>query len=790
MTIAEVYGLKENPFEPTGAAVGKYPFVPPANFPILEQKIQEAGTEKKLYALLVNSPHGAGKSTTMEYLKQKAMNGGYLSFRAPVILTKLENLSIRDFVEDILREARAYRKTRPLSKSPYTTTRLRTILVDTLTPIAKQSKLMLWIIDEFDILADRPQEQQQSFLQFLRGVIDDLASRYVSIAFIMSHTKYSSREFERHLSQQHGPFQSRLVASLPLAYTFDEVKNIVAQRLKSARDPSELTDDLHPFSEQSLRTLYNLIISIRGSDCLDNFRVFERICHFALIEGAKTNQIEIDTSLIQKLFQEYGLKESSFYDQRLVSITATQGLADIKSTSLMEINESIFQGIQKGIINSTFFRGTSIANTHSSYIKHLDAYDMSISSLSFTLHKDKRAVNISWLLVSNTSEIIQKKDLEELLQILPYQLEETETYFHLKLFSYVSRFEVVNIPQSSFNRFIWLSPSLSEDLMGLTVGTPEDIKFFMKSFDSEIAPILNQLVSTETRDITTSLSQRAIELIYTLNIMSAIGQSCTTEAIRSFHKRLFMRRSKVQERYAKEIVMSGFAKEETGQIKPSMPRSHRFLLHLLEDKTFEGQSLIQKLGSAGEAIIETALTFHLIKKEQGTILRRRLAEYEDNMAYQIRDLQQLNKDSITKQMEPGKWITWLLTAYDKVTITYHKHIILSAIEILIPSIKKEISKSSRLPTPTSIVSEKQKLVSEIQEKKPTVEMLEVHKNVVEPVIEKGPIEDAILETIKNTGPMTLTEIDTEMRQRGYGTDIRGAVFRLVFSGKLKFAVTK
>ena len=87
--------------------------------------------------------------------------------------------------------------------------------------------------DEFDILADRPKDEQQTFLQFLRGIIDDLAFRNSPIAFIMSHTKYSSREFERHLAQQHGPFQSRLVASLPLAYTFDEVKEIIFQRLKT-----------------------------------------------------------------------------------------------------------------------------------------------------------------------------------------------------------------------------------------------------------------------------------------------------------------------------------------------------------------------------------------------------------------------------------------------------------------------------------------------------------------------------------------------------------------------------
>ena len=255
MTIAEVYGLKENPFEPTGAAVGKYPFVPPANFDQLEQKIKEAGTEKKLYALLVNSPHGAGKSTTMEYLKTKATNGGYFSFRAPVILTKLSNLSIDDFVSDILREASNYGKTAALSRSRYGTSPsvLRKALVDTLSPIASRSKLMLWIVDEFDILADQPEKEQRLFLQFLREVMDDLASKDDPIAFIMSHTRYSSREFEANLSKQHGPFKSRLVASLPLAYSFDEVKKIVEERLRKASISERREGDLSPFSEEALR---------------------------------------------------------------------------------------------------------------------------------------------------------------------------------------------------------------------------------------------------------------------------------------------------------------------------------------------------------------------------------------------------------------------------------------------------------------------------------------------------------------------------------------------------------
>lgn len=790
MTIAKVYGLKENPFEPTGAAVSKYPFVPPENFPILEQKIEEAGIEKKFYALLVNSPHGAGKSTTMEYLKTKAINGGYLSFQAPVILTKLSSLSLQDFVQDALEEARKYRRVKPLGRPKYghSPSKLRNILVSTLSPIAAKSKLMLWIVDEFDILADRPKEKQQAFLQFLRGVIDGFASRDIPIAFIMSHTKYSSREFERHLSEQHEPFRSRLVASVPLAYSFDEVKKIVFLRLKKASLSPRQEGALSPFSEQALKSLYELILSVRGTDSLDNFRVFERVCHFALIEGAKRNLKEIDIGLIKELFNEYGLKEIAVRESRRRTIKTSQEIAAIKSKSLMERNEAILRGIVVGISRSALLGEGALSNVQTSYMGQVGVADVGVSSLSFDLLYEKRTVNMLWVIATNKDEIIQEKDLEDVIERVVPQLKEHKLYAHVQLLSYVSSVEVRKIPTNPFERVLWFSDGLAEDLVGLSVGIDADSDRLIKSFDVEIAPLMSQLVARETRDITASLSKPAYEAIQTLYVMSAGGQGCTKETIRQRNKRLFMRKSAIQERYIKETVRSGFAEEEASQLKPSIPKAHTFLLDLLEKGSQEYQELLKKLGGAGEAIVESALAFGLIRKDGNQIVRRGLADYEKEVSSIIKPLEKAQENEAIKQSEPGKWIEWLLNAHEsakKSERAYSRYIILSTIKELGPKIEDEVKKHLVKP-PHEVAAEAIEPISKpstiVRPEAKPADLVET-----QPLLERPAetIEGAILQIVQTSGAMSIQDIDNRMKQEGYEEDIKRTVFLLILEGKLK-----
>ena len=791
LTIAEVYGLKENPFEPTGAAVSKYPFVPPANFPQLEQKIEEAGIEKKLYALLVNSPHGAGKSTTMEHLKKKAINGGYLSFRAPVILTRLSNLSIEDFVADIIREASNYGKVEILSRSKYGTSPsiLRRKLVDTLSPIALRSKLMLWIVDEFDILADQPEQEQRLFLQFLREVMDDLANKDVPIAFIMSHTRYSSKEFEANLSKQHEPFKSRLVASLPLAYSYDEVKKIVQERLKVAGISERREGDISPFSEEALRSLYDLIISLRGTESLDNFRIFERICHFALIEGAKRELKLIGKELIQELFNQYGLKELPARESRRLSIKTAQGIISVKSKSLMERNEAILQGILKGLSKSTLLGEQGVLkNKRTSFMGHVGEGNVAVSSLSFDLSRQDRALSIFWVLASSKQGVIQAKDIEDVINVAAPIVQGLEEYSHIVLLSYVSSIDVLNIPENPFNSVTWLPTGLSEDLIGLGIGVEEDYSNLAKSFESEIVPRLSVLVTRATRDITAPLSKPAIEVIQTLYIMRAGGHACTKEAVRECNKSLFMRGSLVQERYVKEAVQAGFASEETNQIEPSIPKAHSFLLNLLDQGPLESQRLLKKLGSASDAIVKSAIDLGLVYEEEEKVAKRRMAEFEEKAAKSIESLRKAYEDPTIKQSEAGQWIRWLLDAYDataKSDQAYYKSVVLWAIQQRAPLIEDEIRRS--LSTSSVVITSGRVESIPVTPPGTSTEHKPTQRIETVPITSKpiGAIENAILEIVQASGPLTISEIDSLMRKKGYEADIKAAAIRLVLKGSLK-----
>ena len=789
MTTAKFYGLKENPFEPTGAAAGKYPFVPPANFPLLEQKIIEAGTERKLYTLLVNSPHGAGKSTTMEYLKTKAINGGYLSFRAPVILTKLSNLDIQNFVLDILEEASNYVKIAAFEKLKRESrpSILRKALVDALSSIATKNKLMLWIVDEFDILADRPKEEQQTFLQFLRGVIDELAIRDVPIAFIMSHTKYSSREFESHLSQMHEPFRSRLVASISLAYNFEEVKRIVESRLKVASETPRSDGDISPFTEEALKSLYDMILSVRGTEALDNFRVFERICHFALIEGAKRGLQKIQPELMRELFEQYGLKEIPTARQRRITLRTAEEIASFKLKSVMERNEAILRGIVEGISRSTVLKGTVINKFETSYLGQVGEGNVGISSLYLDLTYEDKNINLLWILAGSKTNIIQAKDMDLVIETIRGLLG-GYGYCHIILLSYVSDIEVTKINSDLFTRFLRISSGLADDLIGLSIGANEDRTVLMQSFETEVVPLLSHLLARETRDITKQLSLPALEAIQTIYILGAKYEAFSKETIRQINKRLFMRKAKLQDKYITEAIQAGFAEEEAGQITPAIPKAHIFLLENLEKGPIEYQKLIDKLGGAGEPIIDSALQFNLVNREGEKIVKQKLVEYESKVSSILNELRKTYENEMVKKSEPGQWIEWLLGAYEtykKNGRNYHAHIVLSAIEKLGPQILTEINKIS-LPLLTRTETE-----SEISKPAPlpispaetTTLPASVPSHEYEP--SKEVTEEVILQTVRTLGPVTIQEIESYLTKRGYEADIKSTVIGLLLRGKLK-----
>jgi hypothetical protein len=567
-----------------------------------------------------------------------------------------------------------------------------------------------------------------------------------------------------------------------------EVKKIVSERLRTAAISTRQEGDLSPFSEESLKTLYDLMLSVRGTESLDNFRVFERICHFALIEGAKRNLKRIDTPLIQELFKLYGLKELPLREGRRLSMKTAQEIAAIKLKSTMEKNEAILQGIVKALSKNPTFGDNGVKNVLTSFMGEVGPGNVGISSLSLDLLCQGKSISIFWLLATSKDGIVQTTDIDEIIKVVTPLLEEYGVYSHKFLFSYVSNIEVPKIPMKAFDEVIWLREAMAEDLIGLSVGVEEDLGILIKSFESEIGPRLSQLAIRETMDITAPLSSQAMEVVQTLFVIGSGGHGCTKEAIKQHNKRLFMRKTMIQERFLNEAIQSGFAREQASQLEPSIPKAHNFLLGLLEKGPQDYGTLIKKLGIAGDAIVNSASDLGIIYKEKDKIVKRRLADYEDKTAENIKSLQKAYQNETIKQSEPGKWIEWLLSAYEnsgKMEQAYDRYVVLTAIQKLTAPIEFETKKYPSGPAfePVTKTPQQAPQVASDQTAE-TTQPVEIQKQPT-PVKPTEPIDIALMQTLQKSGPMSIQEIDSQMKQQGYEQDIKGAVFRLIIAGKLK-----
>ncbi len=796
MTVTQFYGLKENPFEPTGAAAGKYPFVPPANFRVLEDKIRQVVVERKLYVLLVSSPHGAGKSTVADELRKRAEEGAYAdAHSATVILTRLANLSITDFVADVMEETRSLVRG-GLQEGREVQSLLRKQLSGTIMRISEKTKLLLWIIDEFDILADRPETEQRDFLQFLRGVIDELAAKDLPIALLMSHTKYSSREFEVHLQQMHGPFQSRIVASLTLGYTFDEVREIVAKRLSYASETPRRSGDVTPFSESALQTLFSLVTSQRRMQVLDNFRIYERCCYFALLEGAKQRTPDISPDLMQRIFSEYGITKGSGETKGL-SMKTQQLLVEMAKAPLLERNESILRGLIQGISRSRMLGGEVKIPVHeTSYIDKLLDGRFEVSSLMATLEYRGKTVILNLLIASTESELVVHEDLERLVELIARHAKLQRAYAHVRILGYVSQVDAGEVSSAKFDRILWLSKALAEDLTGLGAGDEGDIPKLIESFDAKIAPHLSEFVSKEVRDITGPLSPIAVELVEALFVMHYSGEACTKEALRGFHKRLFTKPKMAQQRSVRELVQQGFALEQAAQLSPDVPKSlQRLIGDYLKSGTSTMEELSQHFGSITSSVVGIAQTFGYIVVENGGFGRRREADYETELGAILSLLREDLRSAEVEQSEPGQRIRWLIDALDKARknrLLPETMILLTAVKELGPKLHAEVATIARVTLPQpGTASPLQAVETPAMHAAParTETAVQIAPQATKDKRENmgGTIEKDVFEILRAQGPMTLGELEAQLGDRGHEGDVRTTILRLVMNGRLKVA---
>ena len=786
--MGEFYGLREIPFEPTGTGGSKYGYVPPENFSIVETALEEVVNEKKLYVLLVKSPQGGGKSSMVEELEKRAEQGKYAE-QNTVIVNRLINLDLKTYVNEFLRIIQNKTSIETQSTESKDDAELRNIVVDILTKLGRTNNLVLWVIDEFDILGDFPEDQNRLFLQFIREIIDSLSKETLPVAFIMSHTMKSSQEFQRHLERMHGPFASR-VKPIEIGYSLEDIRKIAALRLGSVS--GRAFGEINPFSEESLRILYDFIVAADGTEKLSNFRLFEQCCYYALQEGGKREIATITPDVMQRIFVE-NYKEIEKEDELSLGVKVARRS---KLKSSMTKNEAILQGLVEGIKEMSNFKILSVPDTaYCGVVNHVH-----VSCMNAKLnYRDKKDVVTAWFIASKEEGIMGDEDAISINELISEWLRNVGKYSHVKLLSYVSDISMAELKFDGIDKIVEVSKKAANDLVGLSCDekNENDKDRLMDGFNREIRPKLEEIFVKEVRDVTKVLSPQARRLIETLFLGHYSGKHLTKSSLRDDEKILFDEKSKKPEKFVTEIIDLGFASEEGYGVIPTIPKALCEFMDTIVSKETDIKAF-EKFGDLQHVLTETSESLGLIKREISEIIRNYPSEIESEIKEDVETVSNALSDEKVKRTKAGIKAQELINALENVSgedeIT--KVIVNNAAKKLLPSIIAEIKTiQKKMPEvvlrKTETISRKLELEEQLgegeHEEQKAITTVAAPSEPEPTITEYKPtIEDAII-SIVNENPLTFRELTEELSSKGYSTDVRSIIIKLLISNRIKIA---
>lgn len=788
---AEFYGLTEIPFEPTGAAAGKYPYVAPDDFVLIEEKISEVVAEKKLYVILLKAPQGGGKTATAGELEARLKSGKYVKGPKALVLNKLMNLDIRNYAKDFVKKTgnlvpetmkkkcRIDEKTSP--------SEMKDILVEILRYLGRKNELTFWIIDEFDILVDYPRPEQSRFLQFIREIIDELASERFPVLFLMSHTMKSSKEFEKYLKGVHGPFESRIVAPLEIGYHYDEVRRIVAARLYSVSKKRRQKDSIEPFSENALKSLCGFIVDIGGTGELSDFRFFERCCYFAILRGAKKQQKKLDLKHVRKIFEELYASEPVRKPEIELSIGTRSKMISLLRGNPMVRNEAVLRGLLEGLklLKDDFL---TIANTKTERCVIIQP-DINISSLEFTTnYRGEKNVNTLWFIAAKDKGMIVKGDAKGINDAIGKIVEARDRYTNLTILSYVSNLDLDESQTSNCDEVLRISLDTMRDLIGLGVALPEDVDSLRKSFDADIATALRGIYSKRVRDITGYPTAPSVyTLLKTLNMSYFSGKRLTKEALRDQEKELYGKSTKTRERYVSDIIELGFAAEEGTQIVPRAPRSLVRLMEILKQGVTDVTEIYERFGDSGEAVVTVAEQLGMIKLENMSVKRVYPYDLEKKVRKDLKTSKSLSEDKTLSNTFAAKRAKTIIKAIEEAESKgneFAQLLIYGAAIGLLPGLnesliqkKKEITAA---PQPVEPLPAEEKKI-------PKVLPEEIGKAAA-PEKPTMTFDEAINSCLKDGKSITLSDLVEGLEKLGYVEDVRTKIIGLIIQDKLKISL--
>ena len=796
-----LYGLKEIPFEPTGAATRKYPYVLPENFSHLEEQLKASCLENKLYVILLNSPQGGGKSSTIEEIKKRVEQGDY-SFKPSIALSnKLLDLDIQHYISDVLDVMKKFGYSSTAQLSDMTPRQLKQELVKCILETASKTFLFVWIIDEFDILVDKPEDEQRVFLQFLRNVIDDLAEKRLSIVFLMSHTLQSSIEFQKHLRQMHGPFRDRIVASIDLGYRFEKVKEIVEARLESVRIEDSPFSGLEPFTEDSLRVLYDLVVSLGGSAILNNFRVFERCCYYAIWEGGQSRRRALDSGFLREVFERHGVEQDRVLEKRNISITTRSTIATKRRAEPIELNEAILRGLIKGfeLLGENF----ELADFSTDYLgpTQKSAIHVSCTELIITHRlgiKDQQNISFLWFLVTNKTDIISSQDVEYINEATFQSLRARNKFINIVGLSYVSSIDVDHSLFRNCDVVIPISPMARDDLIGLSTGVENDIRELRGTFDSEIAPILRKQLVRQTADITHKVADPVVRLTKTLNVKHFAGEVCTSLSLREFEKSLFMRGRTTSEKFIREMVRLGFAVQKGTRLIPKVPKAMEHLIKLLGGGDQSWFELHEVFSESLPLILSPSKDLRLVKSTDTQIVKNRVSTLEQEIDENLDLVRSIISQKDLARIPIGRTASTLLKACDNVKNQgneFNKIVVYTTfIEVLDTiTLKLKDAVKLRAPPPDTAAVKRERAQregaeeeikgEEEEQQKSAWGSLQIHED------KKRPLPEAIEQILREKGPLTINALQKEVKNRGLQFNrLRQTVISLVLTNVIQLAV--
>jgi len=810
MSAGERYGLEEIPFEPTGQPVpDKYPYVRPDSFDEILDHLRECVIENKLYVLLLKSPHGGGKTSILHELRGSVESGEVCDSPVSVFSHALPNIDIREYAEQALTDIEG--EDHELDVQATDTATLTSRIADGLAQAGEDSNLVLWIIDEFDIMIDRPEEEQQEFLQFLRDIMEQLVDEDVPIAFVMSHTRPSGVQFEQHLSGMHEPFHSRIVDSVELGYTIDEIKEIVEQRLATVRTEGG-TSPLSPFTEDAIEELYTLTTSLGEGAGLSNFRIFERICYFSLLEAAEQGIDKIDAEFIRDQFEEHTPDTTDDAGSNYTPTTRTR-IADVRGRSSIEQNEVIAQGITTALDLRNDYE---ILSSETDYLGQAGGIDVSLLKLEIRFRSD-RTFTISWIIAQPDGGILPEGDAEALSELI--EENEDNLFANLRLLTYISDLDT-DAEFPSIDMAHRIQNELVNDLIGLTAEQEEDYPDLRTAFDREIQLDLEEKLAQEVRDITDSFTSAQIRLAKSIHVIGYAQEELSRQTIRDEDKVLWNRTQRASESKINTVVESGFATGDP-DLEPALPRSLDKLVSRAQDGSLTRDEAEDLFGTNTEWVINIAEELGLITAN-GDIRAVKLSDIEEDVEGNIERFETLLEDAEIAGSPAGSRAQMLVDAYHAVEDSDDSHALIvyqTVTELYdeISSALEDINPSPTLdqygdstpesgdgdddgeeeaedgqeqpgeggdggPSETQTTSQAQTSSGESVETENGEQPSQDEEEDTDGE-EQVPLEDAITELLEESGPMTKNELSQQLE--GYDQDIGGALMGMIIRNEIK-----